>query len=148
MRSGTSRNKRHGHMTVQGASPTYQSWSCMRNRCNNPKYHDYVTYSKLGYCPSWDVFENFLSDMGLRPKNTTLDRIDGTRGYSKDNCRWATKKEQAVNRSTTLWITYRGEQLTLTDACNRAGLNRSTVTNRRYRNGETPQEAFDYFLEK
>ena len=48
--------------------------------------------------PRWHEYPNFLADMGERPEGLTLDRIDNDRGYCKDNCRWATRKEQQNNR--------------------------------------------------
>lgn len=72
----------------------------MRQRCLYPRHASYQKYGAKGItiCDEWrDSFSAFLRDMGARPPGKTLDRIDGTKGYFKDNCRWATPKEQAAN---------------------------------------------------
>ncbi len=84
------------------ASLEYHSWQMMRNRCNNPRAMDYRYYGGAGITidPSWDRFEQFLGDMGRRPSPThTLERKDGTLGYSKHNCEWATRTQQSRNRA-------------------------------------------------
>lgn len=80
---------------------THSSWQNMRTRCNNPNYDHFERYGGRGinYCLSWHSFENFLADMGVRPKGKSLDRIDGDKGYSPDNCQWSTQPEQLRNRA-------------------------------------------------
>ena len=89
------------------ASPEYNSWAMMRNRCLNPNCKDYVRYAGRGITivPEWTRFEKFLEDMGRRPSPLhTLDRENNALGYSKVNCRWATRKEQAQNRGAYIKI--------------------------------------------
>lgn len=91
---------KHGHASNWGGkkcSPTYKSWVAMVQRCTKEYHTHYHRYKgKLPTC--WETFEPFLEDMGERPLGTSLDRIDGTLGYSKGNCRWATSKEQQRNK--------------------------------------------------
>lgn len=81
-------------------SGAYKSWRTMRRRCHDPKRADYYLYGGRGItiCKRWDEFANFYDDMGARPANRTLDRIDSNWNYTPSNCRWATSAEQLRNR--------------------------------------------------
>lgn len=82
-------------------SPEYRAWQLMRNRCLNAASKDYQYYGGRGIKidPAWESFTTFLKDVGNRPTaKYSLDRIDPNKGYTKDNCRWATRQTQARNR--------------------------------------------------
>ena len=88
-------------------TPTYNSWQAMKRRCSG-KY-GYKTYKHIAICDEWvDSFETFYRDMGERPKRKTIDRRDNSKGYYKENCRWATTAEQNDNRSNTVRLTMYG----------------------------------------
>ena len=72
----------------------------MKSRCNNTKNKQYKDYGGRGisYDPSWETYDNFLSDMGKKPYQFTLERVDNDKGYSKQNCIWASYLIQAKNK--------------------------------------------------
>lgn len=85
-------NEKHGYKDTR----TYRSWTSMRSRC---KYHPRYAGRGIKVCKRWESFENFLADMGERPPGKTLDRENNNGNYNKNNCRWATPKQQQNNRS-------------------------------------------------
>ena len=124
-------NKTHGMTKTR----IYRVWSSMKARCTNKNQISYKIYGGSGItvCDRWmNSFEDFFEDMheGYRD-DLTLDRIDYTKGYSPDNCRWATPEQQANNRSSNVFITRDGETKTIAEWCRFYGINISTVTNRR-----------------
>lgn len=127
-------------------SPTYISWDQMVARCTNPKHRLYHKY-KGRLCEEWKDFRNFFADMGERPEGKTIDRIDNNGGYNKDNCRWATPKEQANNRSNNTTITYKGETKNICEWAAIIGIGRTTL---KYRldAGWSIEEAFTKPLHK
>ena len=93
------------------ATPTYKSWECLKQRCNNKKDSAYKDYGGRGIkvCKQWLDFENFLADMGEKPERLTIERRDNGKGYAPDNCYWATYKEQNRNRRDNRLIRYQGK---------------------------------------
>jgi len=124
------------------ADRTYGIWQAFKDRCNNPNRKDYKYYGGKGvtYDPAWESFENFLADMGEAPKGLTLDRIDGNKGYSKSNCRWATRNQQTYNSIRVKWLEIDGVSKSISDWIREAGIARTTFY-KRLKKGYTEKEA-------
>lgn len=79
------------------ANPTYQSFRGARERCNNPKHKDYLTYGGRGIQFKFKSWQELVAEIGERPKDMSLDRINTNGNYEKGNVRWATKQTQSEN---------------------------------------------------
>lgn len=113
-------------------SQLYGTWAMMRARCSNPDHKAYPDYGGRGVtvCERWKSFENFIADMGERPAGMTLDRIDNDKGYSPENCRWATRKQQNNNSRKNRLLTHEGRTQTLSAWAGEAGLSRGALLKR------------------
>lgn len=116
---------------------TFTSWCNMRTRCNNPNYKDFHLYGGRGIsvCASWESFENFLCDMGPKPDGLTIERRDNDGNYEPDNCYWATRREQALNRKTSQIATYAGMTLCAREWADKLGVSRNAFHTRARRVG-------------
>lgn len=103
----------------------------MKQRCHNPTDAAYFKYGGRGItvCERWlESYQNFKDDMqNTYSDDLTLERIDNNKGYSPDNCKWASKKEQANNRRSNHWVTIRGTRKTMAQWIEISGIKQSTV---------------------
>jgi len=112
--------------------PVYTLWLNMKNRCRNKKLYSYQHYGKRGIkvCEEWKdnylAFHKWAMDTGYK-KGLTIERIDNDKGYSPDNCKWATRKEQANNRRSNRIINYNGGKYTLSKLAEKIGMNYGTL---------------------
>ncbi len=126
---------------------TFNIWLGIKQRCLNAKNPAYPNYGGRGITidPSWITsFVKFLEDMGTRPKGMSIDRIDNNKGYYRENCRWATRIEQANNQRNNYKISYRGVTGTISEIIRtlRLPTTYSKVYHKLHR-GWTVQEAFE-----
>lgn len=140
-RTTAERNRTHD----MSHTVTYHSWAAAKARttCETNSYWDRYGGRGITFSERWQSFENFLEDMGERPEGTSLDRIDNSKGYSKENCRWATDTEQARNKRNNRLLSYRGRNITLAEAVDITGLEYGTVQARLGSYGWTEAEALE-----
>lgn len=117
--------------------PWYNSYRSMMSRCYNPNTANYKLYGGRGIkvCDEWFDIENFekwVEESNFK-KGLTLDRIDTNGNYEPSNCRWATKAQQANNKTNTIVIEWNGEAHTISEWAKITGINRSTLNNRHCR---------------
>lgn len=109
----------------------YNIWSMMLARCNKPSNKSYKDYGGKGIRVEWSKFEEFWSDMSSTySDDLTIDRIDNSKNYCKENCRWVTKAEQARNKTTNVLITFNGETLPVKTMCEKHGLHYRAIAYR------------------
>lgn len=129
---------RHGHYSDNKPTPEWSTWAAMRARCAVPTHAEFPNYGGRGItvCPSWQTFENFLADMGRRPaRGFSIDRIDNTKGYGPDNCRWATPQTQNNNTRGNRRIAHAGVTRTVAEWCRELGVSRGLFKQRIVRLG-------------
>lgn len=111
----------------------YDIWFTMKARCYDKNSKSYPRYGGRGItvCDRWLAsVENFVEDMGLKPENMSLDRIDNNGGYCKENCRWATDSEQRYNSSTSVRYDYNGKMYTTRELAEKAGVSEKVMGDR------------------
>jgi DNA-binding CsgD family transcriptional regulator len=120
-------------------------WRTMHNRCYNPNQKCYPNYGGRGILVDacWhgaEGFKKFLSDMGKRPEGGTLERKDNNGNYGPENCRWATRIEQAKNKRNSRFLTANGQTKTLKEWADLLGGNSATILYR-LKKGMSEQDA-------
>lgn len=135
----TERNATHG----MGKSRPYRIWTHMKARCLYPNDQAYKDYGGRGIklCEKWLTFEGFWEDMQEGYKDTlTIDRKDNNQGYYKENCRWATPKEQSLNKRSNIILTYNSKTQTVSEWAKELNIDRRLIE-RRLKRGWKPEDA-------
>lgn len=119
----------------------YKIWAGMHARCRRPTKKSHLYFGKgIRVCERWNNFANFMEDMGDPPDGTSIDRIDGNGHYSPENCRWATKKEQANNMRTNRVLEHGGLSMSVAGWAEKLGVKQNTLLYR-IRRGWSVEEA-------
>lgn len=119
--------------------PEHRIWKAMINRTNNPNNPAYGDYAGRGIlvCERWKNFANFYTDMGPRPSpQHTIERLNNDQGYNPSNCEWRTRKDQARNRRSSVFVTYDGKRYLLAELCDRLNFTYSVANHRKLRGWE------------
>ena len=120
----------HGEAVAGHETREYRVWRSMRDRCNRAAHSLFKYYGGRGISvsPRWDIYKNFLEDMGRCPAGCQIDRIDNDRGYEPTNCRWVDAKTNMRNRSSSLWLERAGERRTVSDWARTLGVRYGMIT--------------------
>lgn len=125
-----SKYKKHGYCSEK--HPLYLVWKSIKQRCNNPKNHEYNVYGGKGIkiCDNWernpDEFIKWALSNGYKC-GLEIDRIDNNKGYSEDNCQFITKSENVKKKDSTLFITVDGITKTASEWNNVIGYSHSSI---------------------
>lgn len=129
-------NRKHGMRQTR----FYGIWKGINGRCHVPSNHAYSQYGAKGVTSEWkdsfiafkrDMYQSYLKHVAKHgEKDTTIDRIDNSKGYSKANCRWATNREQSNNRSITVRAEIEGVTRTLVEWSEVSGIGLATIRTR------------------
>lgn len=116
----------------------YRNWHNMVQRCKR----NAVGYEHISVCSRWQKYDNFYDDMiGSYSDGMSIDRVDNSKGYSPENCRWATPKQQARNRRSNILLTFNGKTQCMADWADELGIKQSTLRQRLVAYGWTVEEA-------
>ena len=132
-------------------SPEYGAWQNIKHRCLNKRSKAYSQYGGRGIkiCERWiGSFENFISDMGERgEKDLSIERINVNGDYEPENCKWATTKEQARNKTNSRKFKVFGNDYFLDDLAIEFNVHPGSFRNR-IKNGETNEQAVINYLRR
>jgi hypothetical protein len=136
----------HGNARgLNGGTPEYCAWQRMKQRCYYSGERQYANYGGRGItvCDRWrNSFEWFLADVGKRPSSQhSLDRIDVNGHYEPDNVRWATHRQQSLNKRNARLLTFAGETHPLREWARIRGISVSALENRMNAHGWTVERA-------
>ncbi len=122
----------HGHARRGKITRTYMTWQNMFQRCNNPLNPNFPDYGGRGItiCERWQIFENFLADMGIRPPKLSIDRINNNGNYEPGNCKWSTQREQVLNTRRSHWITFENQTLRFSEWAKILGISKISLYRR------------------
>jgi hypothetical protein len=140
------RTRTHGYSVNRRPTPLYCIWSDMRKRCQNPKANNYPNYGGRGIsvCERWDKsVVLFVEDVGPRPDNAELDRIDNNGNYEPGNVRWATRTQNQNNKRNNRTLTYKGETMTGAEWARRIGCQRKSLMDRILLRGMSIEDAIE-----
>lgn len=132
------KNTKHGQASRENRSGAYRSWQAMHQRCKSNPY-----YVNITICERWsgdNGFINFLQDMGERPNELTIERVDNTKGYEPTNCIWASRLVQSNNSINTVKVTIDGETNSINEWCRTKNIGYHLIKQRRQR-GMTLEDA-------
>ena len=113
----------------------YIAWKNIKERCYNPNSPNFKHYGGRGIfvCDKWKAnfkeFQQWSVENGYK-KGFSIDRIDNDKGYSPDNCRWVSKKEQANNKRNNHFLTYQGKTQTISQWAEEIGVSRELISRR------------------
>ena len=134
----------HGHANGGNGTRTYNCWRNMKARCSNPNNHKWPDYGGRGitYCTEWETFAGFLADMGECPSGEhSIDRIDNSGNYAKDNCKWSNNYEQANNTRGNTNLTHDGRTMSVAEWSRETGIHHTTILQRMNRSGWSVRRA-------
>lgn len=122
MKGASNGNYRHGYRHKR----IYHIWLDMRQRCFNPRNKAFKNYGarNIIVCEEWNNFSNFVSWALAHgyTEELTIDRINVNGNYCPENCRWITRKEQALNTRRNRFFTYKGKTQTLMEWAKELGM--------------------------
>jgi hypothetical protein len=121
----------------------YKSWAAMKRRCDFPDelHKKYYKDKGITYCEEWKDFINFR-DWALSHgyiEGYTIERLDNSRGYYPENCKWIPAKEQAYNKTNNHFVSIKGETKTIGEWCNQYNIKWTTFY-ARLKKGKTGEE--------
>lgn len=117
-------------------SKEFKIWKGIKSRCYTPSSSSFKNYGAKGItvCKRWKTsFENFYADMGPCPEDFSIERINNKKGYSKSNCKWASRTEQNLNKSNTIRLKFNNKILTIPEWSKLLGISANTLYRRYYR---------------